>query len=592
MALAFAVIVTAVWATAAVRSAGHGFDVTDEGFYLLSYRWWNVDHRTFTGVQYVYGPIFQLLGYDIAGLRLVRLGTILVVHAAFGASVMCWLRTRRPDAPPTRLWEAAGIAAITAAGGAAYGWLPLTPGYNDVVLLGSLAGMALILRLATHTSRDGRAPIRPAAGLGALVVPVLLVKWAALPVVALLVAGAAVAVAPAGVRGLVRAAAWMLGGVAAAVAVVQVALVPLTTALPGLVAVNALLAEQSMSLPRLLAHYWASSAESFVSLFRGYWPLLVAGAVAAGARGRRARWLAWPAAVAGLGMAIAHAARDGLAGGAVNVRHYLVPFLAVPALLLVTALSTAATRHRPASPPVMAPEVPPEAASGAARLREAVLLVLVATLPVAHALGTGNAPLLLAVNGFAAWMAVLIAMLTGLDRAATVARALLGAVAAISLVATASVALGGLIRHPYRTAGAADTTTTAAGVPALASVRLDPAAARRYADLRGELKPYLTPGHPMMAFDTMAGIVFLLDGRSVGEPWYPGNDPARVAAGIGSACPGGRVPGGQAPILLFNRPIEPADRAAVARCGLDLDRDYRPLDLPAGTAGPTVLVNR
>ena len=60
--------------------AGRGFDISDEGFYVLSYRWWDSTPRVFTGVQYLYGPVFELLGWSIPGLRVVRLVSIVLVH--------------------------------------------------------------------------------------------------------------------------------------------------------------------------------------------------------------------------------------------------------------------------------------------------------------------------------------------------------------------------------------------------------------------------------------------------------------------------------------------------------------------------------
>ena len=141
---------------------GHGLDISDEGFYLLSYRWWDINLRTFTGVQYVYGPVFELLGFDIARLRLFRLGTIVVTHAALGFAFMRWLRTRRPEAPATPWWEAAGTAAVVACGGLVYGWLPLSPGYNDVALLGSMLLTAGVLWAAADVQAG-----RPHPGLGA-----------------------------------------------------------------------------------------------------------------------------------------------------------------------------------------------------------------------------------------------------------------------------------------------------------------------------------------------------------------------------------------------------------------------------------------
>ena len=113
--------------------ADRGFDISDEGFYVLSYRWWDTTPRVFTGVQYVYGPVFELLGWSIPGLRVVRLVSIVLVHLAFGWAFMTWLRTRRPRHHPAAGGRWQGRSTIVASAGVTYGWLPLSPGYNDVV---------------------------------------------------------------------------------------------------------------------------------------------------------------------------------------------------------------------------------------------------------------------------------------------------------------------------------------------------------------------------------------------------------------------------------------------------------------------------
>ena len=141
------------WILTAGRAANEGFDITDEGYYLLSYRWWDSNPLALTGVQYLYGPVFEWFGYDIVKLRFFRLFTVVVVHLVFGYSFMRWLRGRRPGLPPTRLWEAAGTAVVLAAGGMCYSWLPQSPGYNDVVLLGALMLVSCVLRMATAVDR-------------------------------------------------------------------------------------------------------------------------------------------------------------------------------------------------------------------------------------------------------------------------------------------------------------------------------------------------------------------------------------------------------------------------------------------------------
>lgn len=564
--------VTATWTVAALLTAGHGFDITDEGFYLLSYRWWQVSHRTFTGVQYVFGPVFEILGYDIAALRIVRLVLVLAAHAGFGWAFVRWLRGRRPAAPATRWWDAAGVLVITAAGGATFGWLPLTPGYNDVVLLGALTGAALVLRMATHAESGRTVPVRLPAALGVLAVPVLLTKWAVLPMVAVLGLAALGAVAPGRWRAALRVAVAVVAGAAAAALFVHVAVVRLDVALPPMLAVNRLLAADSMSLGTLLAFYRTSSESALGATIRQYGLLPVAGIVAALGPGRVARVAAGLAGAAGVVLAVGHAIRDdAVAGGAVNVGASVVALLVVPLFALLT-MAAGALRGR----------------EWGESARTWVLLAVLALLPLLHAVGSGNAPFKVAVDAFAIWVALLVAVVTS-PATPVVARALTGAVTALAVLAATSIAIGGLWRHPYRSAARAQTTAVAAGVPALASVRVDPDQAARYAALRGALRPYLSPpGRAVIGFDKMAGIVLVLDGRPVGEPWTSPADPARTAAGIASACPGGRPWwGDRAPIVLFNRPMRPADGRALAACHLD-PAGYRAVPV----AGLTALVPR
>ena len=75
-----AAVSVGVWVTAALTMADRGLDGTDEGFYLLSYRWWDTSLRNFTAAQYVYGPVFELMGFDIVRLRYFRVVTVLALR--------------------------------------------------------------------------------------------------------------------------------------------------------------------------------------------------------------------------------------------------------------------------------------------------------------------------------------------------------------------------------------------------------------------------------------------------------------------------------------------------------------------------------
>ena len=169
-AAAAALLATLVWVVAALLMADRGFDITDEGFYVLSYRWWDSTPRVFTGVQYLYGPVFEALGWSIPGLRVFRLVSVVAVHLAFGWSFMAWLRTQRPEAPATRWWEVGGALTILASGGIVYGWMPLSPGYNDVVILTSLLLVTLLLWSMRVVGRGDPLPVLAAVCAGPVVV--------------------------------------------------------------------------------------------------------------------------------------------------------------------------------------------------------------------------------------------------------------------------------------------------------------------------------------------------------------------------------------------------------------------------------------
>jgi hypothetical protein len=556
--------VTLSWVVAAILAAGHGFDTTDEGFYLLSYRWWSVNGRTFTGLQYLYGPVFQALGYDIAGLRLFRLATVVFTLVVFGWAFMGWLRTRRPNAPPSRWWEAAGTAAILASGGAVYGWLPLSPGYNDVSLLGALLTAAVVLHTAAATERGRDVPAWVPVAAGPIAFAMLLCKWASSMVVVFVAAIVIIVVLRRrGWRRILRFIGWVLAGAVACAAVVHVAVVPLTSLLPEMMAINKIVAAKTNSPSSLLTMYWRTSLAVVTSAARTHVVLLIALLVAVVARGRWAQRLALVLGAAGLALSawrVGHT--GGLSGGTLNLRRYPATLMLVVLSIVVVAVAVVVLERRRGS------------SLATAAPRDWLLFGMLLALPYLQALGTGNAVHFMAVNGFAAWTAVAIAVITGMEGATATARRLTALVTAGCVVAAACVGIGGLLVHPYRTKGYAQTTAQVRDVGPLSSIRLDPQTAAKYTALHDRLAPYLKPGRAIMGFDEMAGVVLLLDGRSVGEAWYSASDRQRTAAGIAAACRNGPWWGSQKPLLLFRRPVSAVDRDALRSCGLDLETGY------------------
>ena len=570
---ALALAATAGWSTVVVLSAGHGFDITDEGFYLLSYRWWNSALRTFTGAQFLYGPVFQLLGWNIQSLRLFRLATILVTHLVYGLALMRWLRTRRPDAPATIGWDLAGTAVVTASGAMLYSWLPLSPGYDDVSGLGSLLVMAAALAVATDVER-GRAvrwwvPVATGPAMAAL----LLAKWASSAATLLMVA--AVLVVVLWPRGLWQVARVILIAVASTVvtlAAVQLFLVPLTTALPQMLAATRSVAKATNNPATLLQLYARVDGSLVGHVVQVNLGLVLAVALAGLARGRVLRVLAGLLGAVFLAVAVRHLVQLGaLSGGTTNLVLFREPMMLVVVCALVLLLATGIRDHWAAW----------RTAAPRPRLGDVVLVAALCLLPLTQALGTGNGLLPIAVCGFGAWAAVVVVAATGVDRAGWPARGLAAALIAGVVAVPTAIGTTGVWSNPYRTAPHDQATTALRTVPALDSLSVSAPEAARLAGVRQRLVGYVTPpGRYVMGYDEMAGLVLALGGRPVGEAWYSATDHRRTAGAIAAQCPGGVGPwGSRLPLVLTVRTIQPVDRQGLRACNIDLAKDYRILPL-------------
>jgi hypothetical protein len=572
------------WVLSAGRVANEGFDITDEGYYLLSYRWWDQNPLALTGVQYLYGPVFEWLGYDIVRLRLFRLLTVVVVHLWFGYSFMRWLRGRRPGAPPTRLWELAGMATILAAGGMCYSWLPMSPGYNDVILLGALTLVSCVLWMATAVDRGTTVPFWVLMVAGVVIGVMVLAKWTSVVVIGLIVLAALIVLAGQGLRAVARGIGFAVAGLGIAALVVHVFVVRLNVAVPGIMAVNRFIADTSYSPAGLLEVYWSTGLELLGKTLRQHAILLAAAAVAVIGRWTWLRIAAAVLAFVGFVLSVRRVVVDDAAiGGSAHTRDYAVTLLAAVLVALVTAVAAVVAgrfglTHR--------------SALSRENVRGWVVLGLLVMLPLVQAFGTNNPLYTIGFNAFAAWAAVMIAVVTGIWAVPVVARMTVGLVMVASLVAVASIAYTGMFLYPYRSVGHAQLTEPATLGP-LKGLYLHPAAVRNYAKLEAELRPYLQPGRPMLAFDKMAGIVLILQGKPVGEAWVAPKERNRTAAGIEEACRHGQPwSPGRPPIILLNRRISDVEITALRACALDFTADYELLAPPQRTIKLQVYVPR
>ncbi len=299
-------------------------------------------------------------------------------------------------------------------------------------------------------------------------------------------------------------------------------------------------------------------------------------------RWRWLRILAWALALVGFVLSVRRVIADGAAiGGSAQTSQYTVTLLAAVLVALVTAVAAVvAGRFGLTDRSVLSREKAPAW----------VVLGLLVVLPMVQAFGTNNPLYTIGFNAFAAWAAVMIAVITGIWATPLAARVTVGLVAVASLVAVGSIAYSGLFLHPYRSVAHSELTAPATLAP-LKGLYLQPSAARNYAELEAELRPYVQPpGRPMLAFDKMAGLVLMLQGKPVGEAWIAPKERARTAAGIEEVCRHGRP--SRPPIILLNRRISDVEITALRACGLDFTADYELLAPTQQTMNLQVYVPR
>jgi hypothetical protein len=549
LALVLGAVATFVWVALAAAMAGRGFGGANEGYYLLSYDRWDDLTRTFSGAQYVYGPLFDLLGDDVVLLRLFRLLTIVVVDLLFGWQFMTWLRTVRDPRRSTTLWRAAGTLAITASGGVVYGWLPGTPGYNDLTIFGATGLLACFFRLQVRRAAGLGPGALACFAFGMVAVVMVLAKATMIPCVVVALVALWLALRPG--RDRVVALVWLVAGAGSVLLVQHLLVKPLDESVPPLIHTLRVVGRSGHRPADLVWTYLSSVAQAaglgaaaFVA------PGLVMMLALRRGTGRLADLSPWIAV--GVNLALIGLA-GGLHGGLRHVGAYQAGIVAMVLTGIAAAVWGRASRRG--------------AASGA----------LVLAMPLLAALGTNNPLMAVAVGGAALWVAVLVLLLSGIDPAYRAQRTL----AALATAGAVTVCFSVAVTGATHTADGERLIGTAVrhvdGVPLLASVEVPRDRARRLERLRAALAPYVEPaGRPMIAFGELADLVLVLNGRPVGNAWFSAREDGLQAADLRAACAHGN-PWTRQPVVLTVRTLTDGERAGFEACGLDVDRDYTTL---------------
>ena len=549
------------WAVPALVMLGKGFAIADEGTYVLSYRFWHANPYFVSGAQFIYGPVFEALGESIPHLRMLRLVMVLATNAWFAWCFVQWLRYQAPSRMPdsgSRL-----ILLLTASGGMAYLWTPLTPGYYDLTADASLALVSLLLLTLT---RGRRSWVALASGVAAVVL--LITKWTAFPVALLAIGLAIWALSRTSRADAVHHAVLVFLGSIAALLAFQLWFAPVAWYASILWRVSSLTAVGSHGFVYLARANVVTTAQLLIGSSLAALPLAVALLMgrATASRGRDTasrRWLLAGALCATIVFPLAVGWRGGSGQGRAVV---CVAFGA-----LLVALLAGATL--------------PSGTLPGGSLGRLLVLVLV-MVPFFQAAGTNVPILYVAFECVAMWVAVAL-LLAAREHSSTFASTAILVDLAVLVVATAMIAGSTTLLTPFKTASVSEATTL---VPQL-GVGLDPATARQYEALATALRPYVVAGRtPIITLDQLSGLAYVLGGVPAGSTWTDGASPSRTAGIFSLACEHGDVT--SAPVLVLNRPVDPALQRAMAQCGFDYPAGYRPLEVPSGPPGLQVLVPR
>lgn len=553
--------------------ARRGFDLSDEGFYLVSV----ANPRDVTGdvlaFGYVYHPLLLLVGNDVTALRWAG---VLVTLLACGW--FAWVALGTPALLAGRpAWRPAlrvGTAlALGSTGTLTLLQLPASPSYNTLNLQALCVTAGGLVLAATRTGRT--------ALLGWLVVGVGgWVTFLAKPTSAAVLAGL-VLLAWAVVPGR-----WRLGVWAAAVGLLAAAGLTLaayrmgplelaanvrtgieaSNALGGhddLLRLDPLLVRPGVALPVLALAVVASALLLLLRRTGARLPVLpvlgTLGLLAAGAGFvvlATRRW--WP-----------DRAHPPVGTWAIVVLGGLVG-----AALLVTVLAQLVAGRRRGAPgtpatPTAAADRPADRFAATSWRTTVALTVVLLALPAAYAFGTNGNLWAAAARAGVTWLVVLTARLTASPASLRLAPALVATVLLVPLQATATAA-------PYRYPDLHTATVPApvGGGTLLLTAEDAPQAvqARALADRLG-----LRPGDQVLDLTGAAsGLTYLLGVRPVGTAWIFGGYPgSRESARI--VLDHARCAMTRAFVLVDEQAPRGIPTDVLGVVGLDLARDYAPV---------------
>jgi hypothetical protein len=505
-------------------TSDRGFDITDEGFYLLAGQF---PEELLSGMSsfYIYSSVIQKqLNNDVVWLRLIGLSLILV--SSLSLHIGCFKLLSFLD---RAWWEHIRVKICTlffmlSGGLVYYVWFLRTPSYNLWNAF-ALTGSCGFLFIGLATIRSPKSFLGSGVWFflaGLLVGLSLLVKWPTGVVLVFLYSLCLVLWPGISVHQRLTLTSLVISGIIIWLGIHFLLMEPfrgwLKTTATGFETVQLLGGGQEVGS---ILRYFRECIDLVFQSFKDFWPFhfaLFIGFMMAHIFRRRLRERSWWLSTLVVSVFVVAAWKaytlQSYLGGVVQGRTLglMVFFVAWFFLLASTAgLSLWFLRDQRAGRNL-----------NAAKPLILANLVL-GTLPFAGALGTGNPIFYNIVFYMTPWFGLFLLLLLFISKLHRSDAILLGGMLTITIFISTQVISAGLFA-PYRlNTGVWDQTrATEIGHPPTI-LKLDPETKQFFNRIRLMAQEYgFKPGDDVLGFFDMPGVVFALGGRSPGTPWYPG----------------------------------------------------------------------
>ena len=501
-----------------------GFDLTDEGTYMLLYAYPSHYLENWTGFHLLLSSIQSFIPVSIINLRLIKIFTTLFANVFFATAFLSWLSSycSRFSELPLR-FKLFLFALLFSAALMPYTLLPQTPGYNDVAgIFGLLTAGSILLTLRPTSSASlsvGRMVTMSMAGY--FLVFVTLGKWSSGAALLLLI----ITVIPLGLPAvsplaIVCGILCFLVGIFLGLGTVHVWVVDLFLFCKGLKSAVISSANHEHPPVKMLLSYGKELLNLFlIPIKYGWWGIILT--VALSCRSQKTSdkevHLIDKVFIFGIiGNLLYYIFHKDLFRGSNAYVSTSVRAYSLIAILLFTFWATRRLYSRSLS---LALDTPVKGFLG--RRQIAALLLLLTFLPLCIAVGTVGSLFSVGVYAFAGWLGILIILALHVAPYRT-GRAFSLILLLISFCLIESQFVSGYLFHPYRQQSPLfKQTETVSHLPKGEGLKFDvPTAAflTEITQLYRAASP--SPNQPIVALYDLPGLVYLLGGISSGTLWY------------------------------------------------------------------------